>query len=264
MQFVDEDDGVLALHQFLHDGLEPLLELAAVFGAGDDQGKIERQDALVGQKRRHVAVGNALRQAFDDGRLAHARLADQHGIVFRAAAENLDDAFDFAFAAHQRIELAFERRLRQVAAEFREQRSFLRTRSGRFFAGAARQFFAQRRKPQPALLQNFRAKALLFAQDSQQQMFGADVLVPEALGLFGGEIQDALGFLAERHFHRRGDALADGDALFDLLADGFDRAVGTQETVGQRLVLAHQAEQQMLGLDVRASRTGWPRSARKI
>ena len=253
MQLVDEDDRVLALHQFLHDGLEPLFKLAAVFRAGHDQGKIQRQNALVGQEGRHVAIGNALRQAFDDGRFADARLADQHGIIFRAAAQNLNDAFEFAFAAHQRIELAFERGLRQVAAELREQRGFFRTRRGHFFTGAARQFFAQRREPQAALLQDFRAKALLFAQDSEQQMLGADVPVPEALGFFRGEIQDAFGFLAERHFHGRGDALANGDALFDLLADGFDRAVRTQETIGQRLVLAHQAEQQMLGLDVRGT-----------
>ena len=62
VQLVDEDDGVLILHQLLHDGLQPLFELAAILRAGDDQRKIERQNALVGQERRHVAVGDALRQ----------------------------------------------------------------------------------------------------------------------------------------------------------------------------------------------------------
>ena len=62
-----------------------------------------------------------------------------------------------------------------------------------------------------------------------------------------------LAFLAEGHFDRRGDALANGDARFDLLANGLDRAVGTQKTIGQGLVLAHQAEQQMLRLDVGAA-----------
>src|SRR5581483_5502285 len=32
MQFVDKNDGVLRLHQFLHDGLEPLFELSAILG----------------------------------------------------------------------------------------------------------------------------------------------------------------------------------------------------------------------------------------
>src|SRR5271157_3687773 len=33
MEFVDEDHGVLRLHQFLHDGLQPLFELPTVFRA---------------------------------------------------------------------------------------------------------------------------------------------------------------------------------------------------------------------------------------
>ena len=105
VQLVDEDDGVLVLHQLLHDGLQALFELAAILGAGDDQRKIQRQNALVGQERRHVAVGDALRQAFDDGGLADARLADQHRIVLGAAAENLDHALQFVVAPDQRIEL---------------------------------------------------------------------------------------------------------------------------------------------------------------
>ncbi len=84
-------------------------------------------------------------------------------------------------------------------------------------------------------------------------MFGAYVLMAQPLGLFGSEVQDALALLAQRHFDGRGDALANGDARFDLLADGLDRAVRAQESIRESLILAHQAEQQMLGLDVRAS-----------
>ena len=50
VQFVDEDDGILRLHQLFHDGLEALFELAAILGAGDDQRKIESQNAFVGQE----------------------------------------------------------------------------------------------------------------------------------------------------------------------------------------------------------------------
>ena len=178
MQLVDEDDGVLALHQFLHDGLEALFKLPAVFRAGHDQRKIERKNALVGEERRHIAIGDALRQTFDDGRLADARLADQHGIIFRAAAENLDDALDFLVAADQRIELALESRLRQIAAELGEQRSFLGPIHLNFFSRAARQFFAKCRETQAALGQNLRAKALLLAQECP----AADVRCRRAYG----------------------------------------------------------------------------------
>ncbi len=104
VQLVDEHDGVLALHQFFHDRLQPLFELAAVFRARHDQGKIEGKDALVRQEGRHIAVGNALRQALNDRGLADAGLADQHRIILGAPAQNLDDALDFAFAANERIQ----------------------------------------------------------------------------------------------------------------------------------------------------------------
>ena len=120
VQFVDEDDGILRLHQLFHDGLEALFELAAILGAGDDQRKVESQDALVGEERRNFAVGDALGQAFDDGGLADSGLADEHGIIFGAAAEDLDYAFDFAVAADQWIELAIHGGLGQVAGKLAE------------------------------------------------------------------------------------------------------------------------------------------------
>src|SRR5579862_7189409 len=48
VQLVDEDDGILRLHQFLHDGLEALFELAAIFGASHDQRQVKRENPLVG------------------------------------------------------------------------------------------------------------------------------------------------------------------------------------------------------------------------
>src|ERR1700728_4028922 len=48
MKLINKDDGVLRFHQFLHDGLQPFFELSAILGAGNDQGKVQSQDALVG------------------------------------------------------------------------------------------------------------------------------------------------------------------------------------------------------------------------
>ena len=117
MQLVDEDDGVLVLHQLLHDGLEPFFKLSAVLGAGHDQRKIERQDALVGQEAGDVAFGNPLRQSFHNGGLADTRLADEHRIVLGASAEDLHHAFQFVIAADEWVERAVHGGLGKVAAE---------------------------------------------------------------------------------------------------------------------------------------------------
>ena len=64
----------------------------------------------------NVARNDALREAFDDGRLAHAGFADQHGIVLRAAREDLHHAANFFIAANHRIEFAAARELGEIAA----------------------------------------------------------------------------------------------------------------------------------------------------
>ena len=120
VQFVDKHDGVLALHQFLHDGLQPLFKLSAVFRSGHDQGKVQRKNALVGKKWRHISIGNSLRQPFDDRGFPYSRFTDQDRVVLRAPAENLNRPLEFFISAHQRVELTFHRSLRQVAAEFRQ------------------------------------------------------------------------------------------------------------------------------------------------
>ena len=85
VHLVDEEDvGAGRAGDFLQHRLEPLLELAAIFGAGDQRAHVERQELLVVEAFRHVAVDDAQRQALDDRGLADARLADQHRIVLGA------------------------------------------------------------------------------------------------------------------------------------------------------------------------------------
>ncbi len=117
VQLVDEKNDVLGAANFVHHRFDALFELAAIFRSGDHQGEVERDDPLVAQKFRNVAVRDFLRQALRDRRLADAGFADQHRIVFRAAAEHLNDALNFVVAADHRIEFAFLRQLGQVATK---------------------------------------------------------------------------------------------------------------------------------------------------
>ncbi len=119
MHLVDEEDEVaLARGDFLQHGLQPLLELAAIFRARDQRAEVERQQLLVLQALRHVAIDDAQRQALDDGGLADAGLADQHGIVLGSPRQHLNGAADLLVAADHRVELAVTRSLGQVAGIF--------------------------------------------------------------------------------------------------------------------------------------------------
>ena len=54
---------------------------------------------LLAQALRHVAGDDAAGEALDNSRLAYAGLADEHGIIFGAAAEHLDHAANLLVAA---------------------------------------------------------------------------------------------------------------------------------------------------------------------
>src|SRR5262249_12479865 len=117
VQLVDEQDGVLGPADLVHDGLDALLELAAVLGAGHHHGQIKDDDAAVAEQLGDVGVDDELGQALDDGGLADAGLAEEHRVVLGAAAEDLDDALDLIRAPDDRIELALAGQLGEVAPE---------------------------------------------------------------------------------------------------------------------------------------------------
>jgi hypothetical protein len=107
VQLVDEGDDLAGrVGDLLEHRLEPLLELAAVLGAGEHRADVERDEALVLQALGHVAVGDAPGEALDDGGLADTGLADEHRVVLGAAAEHLDDTTDLVVAADDRVDLA--------------------------------------------------------------------------------------------------------------------------------------------------------------
>ena len=119
MHFVNEqDDLAVRTGDFIQDRFQTFLELAAIFRACDQRAEIQRQQHLVLQAFRHVAIDDAQREALDDGGLADTGFADQHRVVFCAPRQNLNCAADFLVTANDRIELAVARSLCEIAGVF--------------------------------------------------------------------------------------------------------------------------------------------------
>ena len=102
------------LGNFLQHVLQALFELAAIFRSRQQRRHIQAQDLFALERFRHFAVDDALRQAFDNGGLAHTGFADQHRVVLGAALQHLDGAADLVVAADHRVELALTRAFGQV------------------------------------------------------------------------------------------------------------------------------------------------------
>src|SRR5690606_3039941 len=90
-------------------------KLTAILGPGHQRPHIQRDNLLVAQALRNVAVDNALAEAFGDGGLAHTRLTDQHRVVLGTAAEYLHHTANFVVAANHRVEYPLPRQCRKVA-----------------------------------------------------------------------------------------------------------------------------------------------------
>ena len=219
VQLVDErDDLAVAVDDLLEHRLQPVFELAAVLRARDHRADVERDQPLVAQTLGHVAFDDAPRESLGDGGLAHARLADEHRVVLRAARQHLDDAPDLVVAADDRVELALPRVLGEVAAEALERLVLLFGVLARDAVAAAD--FLQRRQDRVVGDAEPAQEVAHAAGDvghGEEEVLGGEVVVAEvaALGVgrfehrvaVGGQLR-LLGGLAV-HLGQAGERLLD-------------------------------------------------------
>ena len=197
VQFVDEqNDLTVAGGDLLDERLEAILEFAAVLRAGDHRAEIHRDERLVVERLRHVAADDAPGQALGDGGLADARLADEHRVVLRAAAEYLHHAADFLVAPDDGIDLALLGQGGEVAAVF-FQRLELVLRVGvgdALVAAHLAKRIEQGVAPEVVLLEHAAKRRAALGQQAKQQVLGADVLVAELRRLGLGGVERLLQF----------------------------------------------------------------------
>ena len=113
---VDHKDDVAELFDLLDEALHAAFKLTAELRARDQRRQIHQIDLFVQQLIRNIAAHDLLREALGNGRLADARLADQTGIVFLTAVEDLHDALRLDLAADDAVKLAVARLAGQILA----------------------------------------------------------------------------------------------------------------------------------------------------
>src|SRR5262249_47024966 len=157
--------------------------------ASYERAHIEREYRLLAQPLGHVAAYYPLRQSLDDGRLAHAGIADEHGIVLGLARQNADRAPNLLVPADDRIELAPAGLFHQVAAELLERLvARLRIRALHpLIAADAGKCLEKLVAGNFECLQDFGALILAGLSDEREnQVLDRDVFVLHALGLILG------------------------------------------------------------------------------
>ena len=265
VDLIDEDDDVAARADLLRDLLEALFEVTAVAGSGDERAEVERIELLVLQRLGDIALDDRLREALDNGGLADAGLTDQHGVVLGATREDLHDPLDLLLAPDHGVELVVACCLREVATELVEHlRAALRGSLG-LLAGAGCDtcglLALVTRKQLDDLLahlvevgaeldEHLSGNALTLADEAEQDVLGADVVVAELQGLAQRQLENLLGARRERDVTRR-LLLALADDVLHLLAHGIERNPERLERLGSNaLTLVDQTQEDVLGADV--------------
>ena len=203
------------------NGLQAVFEFAAIFCAGDQRGEIQGDDALRLQNFGNVAGNDALREAFDDCRLAHARFADQHGIIFRAAGEDLHHAADFFVAADHGIELAAAREIGEIAGVLFERAvcGFGILRCDAMAAANRRHRLKDRFMGGAVARQKFPRGIVARGGDAEQDVFGRDVFVLQALRFVEGALENFVRGVAEVLFGDAGNFRQALDLFFDFAGE---------------------------------------------
>ena len=124
MDFIDEQDDVRGLFQFIHDRFHALLKLTPVFGAGDQRGDVEGHNPLSKQNPADLFLDNAKREPLCNGAFPDTRLPHEDRVVLFPSAQHLADAFNFLRAADDGVKFPFFRHFGQVPAEIVQHRGF--------------------------------------------------------------------------------------------------------------------------------------------
>ena len=281
VDLVDEQQDVAAGLDLLEHLLEALLEVTAVPAAGNEGAEVERVELLVGQRVGDVVVDDLLCEALDDGRLADTGLADEHRVVLGATREDLHRPLELLRATDHRIELALAGSLGEVATELVEDLgvaalllAFLRagtdaggcafaaTATGRSGAATGRtgralvageeldDLLAHAGQVGAELDEHLCSNAFTFADEAEQDVLGADVVVAELQCFTQRQLEDLLRARREGDVARRRRA-ALADDLFHLAAHGFEADPERFERLrSDTLTLVDEAEQDVLGADV--------------
>ena len=200
--------------QRLEHALEPLLELAAELGAGEQGAHVERVDLRVAQRLRDLVAVDAQRQALGDGGLAHAGLAHVERVVLPPPAEHLDGALELLVAADERIDPALRGLVVEQGGVGGERipggaRTLVVVVTGRHavrilllalllllapavLAQAVADVVEEVHPRHPLLLQEVERVALVLAEEGDEHVPGVDELLVRGEGVDGRAVQHAL------------------------------------------------------------------------
>ena len=276
VNFVDEQHRAVATLEFRQQAFETLLEIAAIFGAGQQRAQVQRVHHGLLQHTRHRLVFDELGQALGNRCFAHPALADQQRVVLAPARQDLNNALDLRSAADQGIDTPGTRFLIEIGGEGVQRilgvffAGGFRWRGFALFAGGALALVdlgdavgdeVDHVQAGYALrLEEVDGLGFLLRENRHQHIGAAHLALAGTLNVENGALQDALKAESRLRFaalpafgDQRGGRV---DKLDQIAAQGAELGAAGLEHP-DRVVVVQQSDQQVLdGHELVAPRAG--------
>ena len=252
VDLVDEQQDVaVAGHDFLHDGLQTLLEFTLVLRTRDQGTHVERVDHLRLQVLGHVAVDDPVCDTLGDGGLADTRLTHEDRVVLGTPREDLQHAADLLVTADHRVELARTGLFVEVDGILAQRIELLLGGLGidrsPFAEGADR--LKEFLLGGAAALEDVGSLPAL-GDKPQQQVLDRRIFVAEVPGKVHGTLDHLRGVLRKELVAAAFDPRKGCDGTVGLVAQAADIHPDTpQEERSERIVLADKHAQNVERLD---------------
>ena len=205
VQFIDEEDDLaLGLLDLVQNALQAFLKLAAVFCTRDQCAHVQAEHGAVFQVLGHIAAHDTLSKALGDGGLTDTGLTDEDGVVLALTAQDADDVADLAVTADDRVQFVGASHLHKVLAVlFQRVVGILRVITrypliATHRAERLHKFLSRDAKS----LENFAGSIARALQNSEENVFNADVFILHLLGLLFRSVEGTVQVARDIDFLR--------------------------------------------------------------
>ena len=124
VQFIDKDDYLRSLTQFLEYTFDALLKLPAEHCTGNHAANIQGDDTLPSQGRWDIAFVDTTSQSFNDCRFTNSWLTNKYRIVLLATPKHGNHPAQFTLTSSSRVKLALGSFRREITAILIKGRGF--------------------------------------------------------------------------------------------------------------------------------------------
>ena len=220
VQFIDEEDDLaLGLLDLVQNALQAFLKLAAVFCTRNQCAHVQAEHGAVFQVLGHIAAHDTLGKALGNGSLADTGLTDQHRVVFALTGKDTDHIADLAVTADDRVQFVGASHLHKVLAVlFQCVVGILRVITrypliATHRAERLHKFLSRDAKS----LENFTGSLTRALQNTEENVFDADVFILHLLGLLLRSVEGTVQVAGDIDFLRVAAGSAHARQSLDLL-----------------------------------------------